>query len=175
MFYKINGTPYIKYTNSLFFKCYVFSPKLMLLFIIWWLNTFWICLFQLNLMKNIRESIKQDKFPQFVNDFFHKMYPEKEYPKWAVEALKTVYIHISWQIFSLAIVMRLRINKLCFVMKCQLVVEFAILHNLNQLSSISIIHILYPLTVVRCAFLFCNETQKIKVYLCKRMIKPYYL
>ena len=58
------------------------------------MNTFWV-FFQLKLMKNIRESIKEDKFPQFVNDFFHKMFPEKDYPKWAVDALQNVNIHIS--------------------------------------------------------------------------------
>lgn len=47
---------------------------------------------QLNLMMKIRESIKADKFPEFVQEFFELQYPKGEYPQWAVDALNSVNI-----------------------------------------------------------------------------------
>ena len=50
-------------------------------------------LFQLKLMSDLRESVRQDRFPTFVRDFFSANFEDKsEYPKWAVDALKTVNI-----------------------------------------------------------------------------------
>ena len=46
-------------------------------------------------MSDIRESIKEDRFPQFVKEFFEQTYVDKvEYPQWAVEALKAVNIDL---------------------------------------------------------------------------------
>ncbi|XP_042908065.2 queuine tRNA-ribosyltransferase catalytic subunit 1 [Parasteatoda tepidariorum] len=50
--------------------------------------------YQMNLMKSIRESILEDKFPKFIEDFMLQMYPSKEYPRWAEDALKAVNIHL---------------------------------------------------------------------------------
>ena len=51
--------------------------------------------YQLKLMSDIRESIKEDRFPQFVKEFFEQTYVDKvEYPQWAVEALKAVNIDL---------------------------------------------------------------------------------
>lgn len=50
--------------------------------------------FQLRLMKNIRDSIKAGNFPQFVKEFFSKLYPENTYPQWIVDALKAVNISL---------------------------------------------------------------------------------
>ncbi|GFY67199.1 queuine tRNA-ribosyltransferase catalytic subunit 1 [Trichonephila inaurata madagascariensis] len=49
---------------------------------------------QMNLMKSIRESILEDRFPKFIDDFMIQMFPNKDYPSWAVDALKAVNIHL---------------------------------------------------------------------------------
>ena len=49
----------------------------------------------MNLMESIRESIKSDRFPEFVEKFFNNLYPKGEYPKWAQDALKTVGIFLE--------------------------------------------------------------------------------
>jgi tRNA-guanine family transglycosylase len=47
----------------------------------------------LNLMKLAREAILEDRYPQFVKDFFARLYPDREdYPRWAINALSTVNI-----------------------------------------------------------------------------------
>eukprot|EP00112_Aurelia_sp_Birch-Aquarium-sp1_P004868 Seg1550.1 transcript_id=Seg1550.1/GoldUCD/mRNA.D3Y31 product="Queuine tRNA-ribosyltransferase catalytic subunit 1" protein_id=Seg1550.1/GoldUCD/D3Y31 len=51
--------------------------------------------YQMNLMKSIRESIKRDNFPDFVEKFFDDLYPNGDYPKWAVDALDNVDIHLK--------------------------------------------------------------------------------
>lgn len=38
------------------------------------------------------ESIKNQKFPEFVQDFMAKMYANREIPKWIKNALKAVNI-----------------------------------------------------------------------------------
>ncbi|XP_046812786.1 queuine tRNA-ribosyltransferase catalytic subunit [Vespa crabro] len=48
--------------------------------------------FQMNLMKDIRESIKQQKYPEFVQNYMLNVYPDKKYPEWIVNALQTVNI-----------------------------------------------------------------------------------
>ena len=45
-------------------------------------------------MKGIRDSILEDNFPAFVQTFFSTMYPDKDYPDWAVKALSSVNIKI---------------------------------------------------------------------------------
>ncbi|KAH8706133.1 tRNA-guanine(15) transglycosylase-like protein [Phaeosphaeriaceae sp. PMI808] len=48
--------------------------------------------YQLNLMRLAREAILEDRYPQFVKDFFGKLYANEreKYPAWAVNALKGV-------------------------------------------------------------------------------------
>lgn len=45
-------------------------------------------------MKDIRESIKEQRFPDFVKQFMKKMFEERETPKWIVEALEAVNIKL---------------------------------------------------------------------------------
>jgi queuine/archaeosine tRNA-ribosyltransferase len=48
--------------------------------------------YQLNLMRLAREAILEDRYPQFVRDFFNKLYHGEKikYPQWAVAALRGV-------------------------------------------------------------------------------------
>lgn len=50
--------------------------------------------FQLRLMSDIRESIKADKFPQFVQNFMKEHFNENEIPSWIKDALKAVKIEV---------------------------------------------------------------------------------
>jgi queuine/archaeosine tRNA-ribosyltransferase len=52
--------------------------------------------YQLNLMRLAREAIIEDRYPQFVKDFFSKLYDKDKdkYPKWAVDALKGVGVDL---------------------------------------------------------------------------------
>jgi len=49
---------------------------------------------QLQLMKKLRESILEDRFPAFVEDFFLKLFPDLDFPAWAREALSSVGIEL---------------------------------------------------------------------------------
>ena len=49
---------------------------------------------QLRLMDDIREAIRNDLFPQFIQKFFITLFPDKNYPEWAVNALKSVNIRL---------------------------------------------------------------------------------
>ena len=49
----------------------------------------------MQLMRGIRESIKQDKFPEFVRTFMSRMYPDRTYPSWVVAALRSVNIELK--------------------------------------------------------------------------------
>jgi queuine tRNA-ribosyltransferase len=49
----------------------------------------------MQLMRGIRESIKQDKFPEFLNNFMSQMYPSNNYPSWVVDALKSVNVELQ--------------------------------------------------------------------------------
>jgi queuine tRNA-ribosyltransferase len=51
--------------------------------------------FQLNLMRSIHNSILEDKFPQFIRNFFSEMYPNMDYPQWAIEALESVNVKLD--------------------------------------------------------------------------------
>ncbi|KAK5645694.1 hypothetical protein RI129_004158 [Pyrocoelia pectoralis] len=51
--------------------------------------------FQLRLMKNIHESIKENKFVKFVENFMANLHPDKDYPSWVVDALETVGIELK--------------------------------------------------------------------------------
>lgn len=50
--------------------------------------------FQLQLMRDMRTAIEQDKFPDFVKTFIAEAYTEEK-PKWIVDALKSVNIEIE--------------------------------------------------------------------------------
>jgi len=52
--------------------------------------------YQLNLMRMVRESILQDRFPRFCKDFFGKLYKlqKERYPNWAVDALRSVGVDL---------------------------------------------------------------------------------
>jgi queuine tRNA-ribosyltransferase catalytic subunit len=49
----------------------------------------------MRLMKGIRTSIKEDRFPQFVREFLAKLFPKGDYPKWVCEALDAVNIKVK--------------------------------------------------------------------------------
>ncbi|CAH1713504.1 unnamed protein product [Aphis gossypii] len=51
--------------------------------------------YQMQLMKGIRESIKVNKFPEFVQQFMINMYPNKNYPQWCIDALQSVNIELK--------------------------------------------------------------------------------
>ena len=50
--------------------------------------------YQLRLMSDIRNSIMQDKFPDFIRNFFLTLFPDKNYPSWAVNALLSVGVKL---------------------------------------------------------------------------------
>ncbi|KAK9870017.1 hypothetical protein WA026_006112 [Henosepilachna vigintioctopunctata] len=50
--------------------------------------------FQLRLMKDIRNSVSENTFPEFVADFMLKNYPKKDYPNWIKESLAKVNISL---------------------------------------------------------------------------------
>ncbi|KAF4512773.1 hypothetical protein G6O67_000114 [Ophiocordyceps sinensis] len=51
--------------------------------------------YQLNLMKEIRESIIEDRFPDYIRHFFASRHATKtDYPEWAVEALRGVGVDL---------------------------------------------------------------------------------
>ncbi|KAF9580271.1 hypothetical protein BGW38_003151 [Lunasporangiospora selenospora] len=51
--------------------------------------------YQLRLMRQIRESIIEDRFPQFIHKFFKDLFKEKSaYPEWAVNALRSVNVDL---------------------------------------------------------------------------------
>ena len=50
--------------------------------------------YQLHLMRTIRENIAKGTFVDFIFNFMDKMYPQKDYPSWAVEALKSVNVDL---------------------------------------------------------------------------------
>ena len=46
-------------------------------------------------MCSIQQSILDGRFPDFIQDFFKEMFPDKAYPDWAVEALRKVNVDLS--------------------------------------------------------------------------------
>jgi len=50
---------------------------------------------QLRLMKRAREAIKNDTFPDFVQQFMQRLYPKRDYPEWAIKSLATVGIYVK--------------------------------------------------------------------------------
>lgn len=51
--------------------------------------------YQMQLMKSIRDSIKENKFPEFVQEFMTNMYPNKNYPQWTIDAFHSVNIDLK--------------------------------------------------------------------------------
>ncbi|KAL7034482.1 hypothetical protein ACKWTF_007981 [Chironomus riparius] len=49
--------------------------------------------FQLQLMRDMRDAIESDKFPEFVKTYMDELYPEEK-PKWIVDALKSVNVDL---------------------------------------------------------------------------------
>jgi tRNA-guanine transglycosylase len=52
--------------------------------------------YQLNLMRSVREAIVEDRFPEFLKQFFRDQHAgdKGKYPEWAVEALRTVGVDL---------------------------------------------------------------------------------
>lgn len=50
--------------------------------------------FQLRLMRNIRESIRENRFPEFAANFMLNLFPDKNYPTWIRDSLKAVNIDL---------------------------------------------------------------------------------
>lgn len=51
--------------------------------------------YQLNLMREVRESIIEDRYPAYVRGFFAGLYEDKkDYPSWAVNALNSVGVDL---------------------------------------------------------------------------------
>jgi len=47
-------------------------------------------------MAQVRQAIKEDRFPQFVRTFFMSLYHghKSSYPQWAIDALRSVGIDL---------------------------------------------------------------------------------
>lgn len=50
--------------------------------------------FQMRLMRDIRQSIADQKFPEFIQKYMLNLYPDKDYPDWSVDALKAVNVEL---------------------------------------------------------------------------------
>jgi queuine tRNA-ribosyltransferase catalytic subunit len=51
--------------------------------------------YQLNLMREVRDAILEDRYPAYIRQFFANLYEEKkDYPLWAVDALKGVNVDL---------------------------------------------------------------------------------
>ena len=52
--------------------------------------------YQLNLMKLVRQAIIEDRYPQFLREFFNKLYngQKDKYPRWAVDASRGVNVDL---------------------------------------------------------------------------------
>ncbi|XP_022325326.2 queuine tRNA-ribosyltransferase catalytic subunit 1-like [Crassostrea virginica] len=51
--------------------------------------------YQLRLMRSMQKNIIEDTFPEFIQAFFDKLYPNSDYPQWAVDALASVNVHLK--------------------------------------------------------------------------------
>lgn len=43
-------------------------------------------------MKELRKSVEEKTFGQFVQRFMDTMFPARDYPQWSIDALRTVNI-----------------------------------------------------------------------------------
>lgn len=50
--------------------------------------------FQMKLMQNIRQSIKEQRFPKFIQEYMLNIYPDKKYPSWIIDVLKAVNVNL---------------------------------------------------------------------------------
>ena len=50
--------------------------------------------YMLQLMGRARAAIVEDRYPEFVREFFGRIYPAGEVPTWAVNALKGVGVDL---------------------------------------------------------------------------------
>lgn len=48
--------------------------------------------FQMKLMQDIRDSIKEQRFPRFIQEYMLAVYPDKDYPIWIINALEAVNV-----------------------------------------------------------------------------------
>lgn len=46
-------------------------------------------------MRSMRQSIIDGRFDEYVQDFFDKQFPEKNYPSWCVDALHVAGIDLK--------------------------------------------------------------------------------
>lgn len=51
--------------------------------------------YQLNLMRDMRKAIIEDRFPEFVQEFMAIMYKDREVPQWIKDALKSVNVNLT--------------------------------------------------------------------------------
>uniref|UniRef100_A0A3Q1KFW1 Queuine tRNA-ribosyltransferase catalytic subunit 1 n=1 Tax=Anabas testudineus TaxID=64144 RepID=A0A3Q1KFW1_ANATE len=52
--------------------------------------------YQLNLMRSVRQSIVEGRFPEFIRTFMKRMFPSRDqYPSWAVDALASINITLE--------------------------------------------------------------------------------
>jgi tRNA-guanine family transglycosylase len=49
--------------------------------------------YQLDLMRHVRNAILEDRYPDFVTEFFGKLYPQGA-PQWAKDALQGVGVQL---------------------------------------------------------------------------------
>lgn len=57
-------------------------------------NAYSFDLFQMRLMNDMRESIMQDRFPEFVIKFMNEYFHDKSIPSWIQTALAKVNINL---------------------------------------------------------------------------------
>nr|XP_023014151.1 queuine tRNA-ribosyltransferase catalytic subunit [Leptinotarsa decemlineata] len=50
--------------------------------------------FQMRLMQEIRDSVSENRFPDFVQNFMLKLYPDKNYPSWIKDSLSAVNMEL---------------------------------------------------------------------------------
>ena len=68
-------------------------------------------------MQSIRQSITEQRFPQFVQEFMNLRFPDGNYDSWAVDALASVNITLKppsqerWLIF-IVLISIININKI---------------------------------------------------------------
>merc|ERR1712166_176498 len=43
--------------------------------------------YMIPLMKEIRQAITEERYPQYISDFLHRHFPKKNYPKWVYDTL----------------------------------------------------------------------------------------
>ena len=49
----------------------------------------------MDLMRSLRSSIIEARFPEFVRDFMNKQFPDRKYPTWVSEAMATAGIELD--------------------------------------------------------------------------------